>query len=290
MARQPRRAQRARGGGRFYVWGPSERYWSVTTIIDGGIPKDALKWWAAKSVAEFAYDDVSTWLSMPRGRAIDYLKREPFRWTGERADVGSTVHEAAEAFALQKPMPVFDTEEERGYVAAFVDWTRAHRPRFVATEAEVYHRTQRYAGQLDAIIELELDALGDVSIPADWRAGSFLDGDTRVIRLLVDYKTGGDVAAEKGVYAEAGLQLNAYANAEFIGLPNGTEGTIPPLSGAAVLHLGVRGWRLVPVRLGSDVFKAFLYAREVFRWQDETSKTVLGDAIERIFPDTNNEE
>jgi len=293
MARNPRHARRSRGGGRFYVWGESERYWSVTTIIDGAIPKNALKWWAAKRVAEFAYDDASVWLAMPRGRAVDYLKQEPFRYTRDRADVGTTVHEAAEAYALKRPMPTFDTREERAYVASFLDFVRALQPSYVATEAEVYHRTQRYAGTLDAIVDITIEALAalNVRIPDDWRRRAITTADAPFVRLLIDYKTGGDVVEEKGVYPEAALQLNAYGNAEFMGLPDGSEAALPALSGAAVLQLGPRGWRLVPVRLDDPalplaerpIFKAFLYAREVFRWVDETSKDVLGDAIEHIF-------
>lgn len=279
--RSPSRARRASGGGRFYVWGQGERYWSVTTIIGGGIPKDALKWWAAKSVAEFAYDEASNWLGMTRDRAVDYLKREPFRFTAGRADVGSAVHAVAEAYALKKPAPPMRTLEERAIVAAFLDFTKRARPTFVATEASVYSRAQKYAGTLDAIADFPLDALAELG-PHPWTP---TDGAGHV-RLLIDYKTGGDVADGKGVYPEAALQLNAYAGADFIGLPDGTEGAMPAVDGAAVLQIGAQGWRFVPVRLGDDVRKAFLYAREVYRWCESTSKTVLGDPLEHVL-DTN---
>lgn len=44
---------RKSGSKRFYSW-RNENHWSVTTIIDGAIPKRALIYWAANEVAEYA--------------------------------------------------------------------------------------------------------------------------------------------------------------------------------------------------------------------------------------------
>lgn len=272
----PRRSRQARAG-RYYVWGAGERYWSVTTILKA-LPKDALKWWAAASVAEFAYDEVANWMGMERSRAVDYLKREPFRFTSDRADLGTAVHGAADAYALGKPAPALERLEERQHVAAFLHFTKVMAPRFVATEAEVYSRRHKYAGQTDAILELSLGALLDLeqSFPAEWRdRAEARDG---VLRVMVDYKTG------KGVYPEAALQLNAYAHADFLGMPNGAEAPLPELDALAVLHLQPNAWRLVPVRLDPEVFTAFLYVREVFRWLEVTSKDVLGDELAGAVP------
>jgi hypothetical protein len=290
----PRGASNARGGGRLYTWEPTgERYWSVTTIIGGGIPKDALKWWAARTVAEFAYDEASNWLGMTRDRAIDYLKREPMRYTGGRADVGSAVHAAAEAIVLGRALPRFRELEERQIVAVFLDWTRHAKPTFDLVEASVYSRRQKYAGTLDGIAVFDFKVLEELAaerllgLPASWAdaaARNEAAGVGRVVRLILDYKTGGDVEEGKGVYPEVALQLAAYAGADFVGAPNGTEQPLPAVDGGLCVQLGARGWRMVPVRIDGDVFKAFLYAREVFRWQEQTSRTVLGDALDRIIP------
>lgn len=280
----PANARNAKGGGRFYTWGRGgERYWSVTTIIGGGVPKPALKWWAAGSVAEFAHDHAHEWLSMERSRAIDYLKREPLRYTSDRADFGTLIHSCAEAFALQKPMPAFDTRDERRAVAAFLDFIATYRPDYEATEFSVYSRAQRYAGTADAIVTIpgEVIEARKEQIVLPWEP-PYAGGVGP--RLLVDYKTGGDVAKEKGVYPEVALQLNAYARADFIGLPNGNEAPIPALDGAACLHLGPAGWRLVPVRLDEAIFKAFLYAREVFRFQEVIAPSSLGTADGALLP------
>lgn len=275
----PAQRTTTRGGRRFYVWGRGERYWSVTTILKA-LPKDALKWWAAGRVAEFAYDRSKTWFTMNRSEAIDWLKREPLRFTGERADVGSAIHAAAEAWVLKKPLRGDFAEEEQKAIGHFLDFIDRLQPRYLLTEASVFHRRQKYAGTLDAVAEfpygllLELAGGNPNLIPWD-------PGDRDFVRLLVDYKTGGDIEEDKGVYPEVALQLAAYARAEFVGMPNGAEVPLPEVDGAAVLHVQAAGWRLVPVdALREDVFRAFLYVREVFRWIEVISKDVLGTPLE----------
>jgi hypothetical protein len=276
----PRNARTSHSG-RFYELGRGgavERYWSVTTILSA-LPKDALKFWAAKQVAAFAVDRAATWYTMERDEAVDWLSREPLRYTGKRADYGTAVHAAAEAWAVKKPMRGNFSDEERAAAGQFLRFAELLQPRFVATEATVYSRAQKYAGTLDAIVEIEIDRLLAVWAPnvIPWQPK---DGAS-FVRLIIDLKTGGDVEEGRGVYPEAALQLAAYARAEFLALPNGGEAPIPELDGAAVLHLNAGGWRLVPAdALNPAVFKAFLFTREVFRWIEETSKTVLGIALD----------
>ena len=57
---------------------------------------------------------------------------------------------------------------------------------------------------------------------------------------------------------------------------DGSEGPMPAVDGALALHLTVNGYRLLEIRCDDEVYRSFLYAREVFRWIEETSKTVLG--------------
>lgn len=272
----PANAQKAGAGGRFYVWG-RERYWSVTTILKA-YPKDALKWWAARTVATFAYDDAKTWMGMPRDRAVEYLRNEPLRYTGTRADFGSTAHAIAEGLALGRPLPDFESLEQRRTAANFLGWVDRFQVTFDATEFSIYSRRQRYAGTADNIVRIPLAILDEVWPDHPWDHAEGADH----VRLLGDYKTGGDVTERKGIYPEVSLQLNAYANADFIGLNGGAEAPIGHLDGAFALHLGPTGWRMVPVRLGSDLFKAFLYVREVFRFQEVLSKDALGIAFEHF--------
>jgi hypothetical protein len=62
---EPKHAQNTRGGKRFYTWGDTN-FWSVTTILSGGVPKPALVPWGIKSTAEGAvthFDVLTTMLS-----------------------------------------------------------------------------------------------------------------------------------------------------------------------------------------------------------------------------------
>lgn len=287
---QPKNARRT-STGRLYEWrSPGlpmdqepERYWSVTTIIKGGLPAPALMAWGMKAVAEFAVANYRQLAAMvgssyrfdrdPSGRivgilddpdavvsAIDWLKGSPYRERERKADAGTAIHAHAEAYALGKPMPE-PTPDIAEQVAAFHRFLEDFQPTpvrhdggFWMAEASVYNRTESYAGTLDAIMDIP-------------RHG----------RCLIDYKSA------KGVYAETAMQLAAYRFAEFIGLPDGTEWPMPKVDGCAVLHLhpdaGPRGYALIPVIADEQVFTAFKYAREVFRWAEETSKGVVGKPI-----------
>jgi hypothetical protein len=130
---------------------------------------------------------------------------------------------------------------------AFTLFVRDYEPEYLATEASVYSRKWHYAGTLDAIVKI----------------------DNRT--LLLDAKTG------KGVYPEVALQLAAYRYADFIGAPDGSEEPMYPVDGCAVLHLPAEGptYQLVDVRADEQIFKSFLYALEVFMWQEDYSKGVL---------------
>lgn len=284
-------------GRRFYTWG-DEAFWSVTTLINGGIPK-FLHAHYAKMAAELALDAIvergphsragaivrrlaergradvverqargeltSIKLAKLTGRdlALRWVKGAADRHRDAAAERGSAVHDQAEALVLQHareasrlhlehdaiaPWPA----ELEGYQRAFVSWVDDYAPEFLAAEASVFNRAQAYAGTLDAIARIHLP-----------------DGSSLV--PVIDYKSG------KAVYAEVALQLAAYARGEFVGAPDGvTELPLPVVDAGAVLHLRADGtYQFRLVRIDDVVFSAFLFGREVFRWLDETSKTVL---------------
>lgn len=250
---EPRNANTSRGGKRFYSW-RNENYWSVTTIIGGGIPKPALLPWGIKMVAEGAVEMIESLPAMVAqdpDAAIRFLKGLPYAKRDAAGDLGTLVHAAAEAYSLGQPFPPW-TETVEPCMQSFVRFLDDYQPVFHATEASVYNRTQRYAGTLDTIATLRLPL----------HEGPF--------KGILDVKTG------KGVYPEVGLQLAAYRHAEFIGLPDGSEAEMPEVDGGLCLHLTPTGYRLIEVRCDETVFQSFLYAREVFRFLEETSKTILG--------------
>lgn len=291
------RGSRQTSRGRLYEWRRPdlpldeevERFWSVTTIIKGGLPAPALQAWGMRAVAEFAVANYRQLSAMVGSSyrferdatgavvgvledpdavvsAIDWLKGAPYRERDRKADLGTAVHEQAEAYALGKPMP-----EAHDSIAAnllgFRNFLEDYQPRYAQldgglwlAEASVFNRAERYAGTLDAIADVP--GLG---------------------RVLIDYKTG------KDIYAETALQLAAYRHAEFIGLPDGTEWPMPEVDGCAALHLsplaGPRGYALRPVIADEQVFLAFKYVRETFRWQEETSRGVIGAPLAAPRPE-----
>lgn len=266
--------------GRYYVWRApdgeeTERYFRVTTIIDGGIPKPALMGWAVKETALYAIQNLDI-LKVHVAKDLDGNgKLPPFdektrkpttegcleaykllwnsRFVGrdKAANLGTKIHEAIEAYVLDKPQPEWP-DDIAPYLGNAVQFLKDFEVAVEMTEATVFNRSQRYAGRLDAIATI---------------AGQ---------RWLIDFKTG------SGVYPEAALQMAAYAHAEFIGKPDRTEEPMPAIDRAAIIHLQPDGFRFIPVRIDRDVFTYFCYAREVFRWCETASKQVVFDPIDEV--------
>ena len=294
-------------GNRLYTWtgaGRVEEFYSVTTIIGMGIPKH-LAPWAAKLVAELAYGDVLShgpnsrasaiarrWArsgrvyidaqradgmklakadESPKGLALRYLKGQPDRVRDAAAQRGSAVHDEAETFVLSRIREGARMYAETGdlpdwhtdiapHMAQFVAWLRAYRPRYIATEATVYNRTQVYAGTGDAFIEIPING--------------------RWTTLCLDYKSG------RAIYPEVAIQTSAYAHGEFVGgADRVTEYPVPKVDGTAVLHLTPRGYAFRLLRYDDAVWQSFLYAREIFRWAIDISKTALGEPIAQDVED-----
>lgn len=257
----------SKSGSRFYTW-RQNNLWSATTLISGGVPKPALLPWGIKSVAEGVVKQRAIFLEMlkacetpdacaqgnfcgPCDQTIRWAKSLPYSLRDRAADLGTLVHEWIEADRLGKPMPKVPTQVEP-YLASFRQFVADFNPAYEATEATVINLTERYAGTLDAIVTLTLPL------------------HEQPARYVLDAKSG------KNVYAETALQLAFYRWAEFIGAPDGSEQPMPQTDGGLALHLSPQGYRLIEVQCDETVFRAALYAREVYRWVNETSKSVLG--------------
>lgn len=290
-------------------------YWSVTTIIKGGLPAPALMGWGMRSVAEYAVanhrqiaamlgavslrraeglieSQVAEQLAAAFGAAnrkgepvapywvvsdpdavesaVKWLAGAPYRERERKADVGSAVHAQIEAIILGRPRP----EPGPGvapYIAQFEAFCAATSPEWEASEGTVYSDRESYAGTLDWIATFR----GDVArrLRPD---GQFVGEPT--VRVLGDTKTG------KAIYPEVALQLAAYRHADYVGLPDGTDAPLPSIDAGAALHLTPDSWALVPVRCDEAIFRRFLFTREVFRWVEEESKTVLGQPITPTAP------
>lgn len=244
----PRLARSARGG-RYYEVG-GERYWSVTTILQG-VPKPALPRWAAKAAAEWTIGNLPAVNAMAESdpaAAVEAIKQAPWRESRKKMDLGSEVHAIAEAWAMGTELPEW-SDEAAPFLSSFAGFLEEWSPTFEMTEATVANHQYRYAGTLDSIM--------------------VLDGR----RVIADYKTG------KDIYPESALQLAAYRYAEIVLMEDGSEVALPEVDGGVVIHLTDRGVRVIPVRCDRPVFESFLFVREVWRFQEQTSKYLIGDPV-----------
>jgi hypothetical protein len=295
-------------GNRIYTWhgrGYPEEFYSVTTIIGLGVPK-YLAPWAAKLVAELAYGDVlakgphsrasaivKRWakegaayvtaqreagmkldkvkLTDSQDMALRYLKGQPDRVRDAAGERGTRVHEASEEFVLDRAregarmyqvtgeLPPW-TPDIASHMDSFVRFINDFRPRYISTEATVFSRADQYAGTCDAFMEVRVDG--------------------RWFSLAVDYKSG------RGIYPEVALQCSAYRHGEFVGgADQVTEHPVPVTDGTAVLHLTPKGYKFRLLRDDDATYRTFLYAREIFRWAIDLSKTALGDTIQPDLED-----
>lgn len=305
-------------GSRYYTWGePPETYWSVTTIIGGGYPRWALMPWAAKVVAERAYDDlvekvglehprrrgarsIRLWASLARDAiltrqaageltsiklaklteqdlALRWLKGEPDRIRDAAGAIGSDVHDAAEAHVLdavarglalyrEEADPLADWPTDiKAHGSTFLRFLKEQRPTILFTETSVFNRTESYAGTLDA----------GMILPA--MVERFKTAPDAV--TIVDYKSGASI------HPEVALQLTPYSRAEFAAGADGrTEVELPAFANGAVLHIRPTGYSLRPVAIDDEVWAAFLYVREVYRFATEISRRVLGKALDPLPP------
>jgi len=265
----PAQSRRSSGyGGRTYLWPPGSspataefEVQSVTTLIGKGLPKPFLAPWSAKMVAEYAVQHVDDWAGMskrdPKG-VVDMLKRSVYRSTAEKADMGTIAHASADAYIAGKPLtedqfngmlkdravPLDRWKATKGYAKGALEFLMSHEPEVLHNEATVYSRKHGYAGTLDLLMKLRIGGAEHLAI--------------------------GDFKTSKSIYAEVGLQLSAYANADFIGLNDGTEIPLPgPIEHGVAIRLTPSGqYEAVAFSLTPDLFDVFLACAAVARGQD----------------------
>lgn len=248
----PKVATIKRGGSRFYV-NPEDgavKVPGVTSVV-GMLPKDFLRYWAAKMVAEEAVGDLGVLVQMAlreggKEAAVDYLKRAPDRNTRKAADTGTAAHDLFERMARGENVGRVHPDLAI-FVQHFDEYLRVVKPEYHFLEETVWSDKHGYAGSFDA--------------------HATIDGQ----RLWLDNKT-----TRSGIHAEVGIQLSAYRYADNIIGADGTRQPMPEADGGAVLHIRPEGWKLVPVRCDEAIFDMFLHLREVFEWDKVLKPTVIG--------------
>ena len=231
--------------GRYYPW-KKEKYVSVTTIIGQGIPKPGLNNYFVRSMAETAAKNRALLAPMTEPEAKDWLMTYGRSGDGGAAAIlGSSVHALIDGIVKDAPTRT-PTDAEATFIKSFEKFRKKYKPTFIETEATVFSRKHGYAGKLDFICDI----------------------DGRV--LIGDYKTG------KSVWPEAGLQVTAYKNADFIGRSDGTEHPLPECDGGVILHIRPTGYKVYEVDTSPATFDTFLSALDMFRWLHVDSENVIG--------------
>lgn len=222
--------QRSDDGPRTYAWPPQPPHemevLSVTTAMKS-LAKPFLIGWAAKMSAECAVEDYAIIGAMlekgDKTAALNHVKQARFRDAGGKADRGTIVHSAIEAYVAGKqvdPDAVQAALEEKAvperlWKATFkmidgvMEFLFDNEPEILWSEATVYSREHEYAGTADIIGRLKI---GRTKLPA-------------VI----------DIKSSKAIYNDTAMQLTAYGRADFVGLDDGTEELLLP-DGEPVRH------------------------------------------------------
>jgi hypothetical protein len=252
---------------------------SVTTILNQGVPKEALIFWAGNIVAECAIENLPHLVKASRSQqrrtdAYDWLRRAHTRKKDERADIGSAVHKLIEAHILEQPVPdeLMDDPEMTPFLEHFWTAVADFDITFTASEMVVANPEDGWAGTLDYMLTSPIIASA-LGLPVD-------------TQFMGDTKTGGELdeitsaGYPKGVYPEAGLQMSAYRKGAVCWLRDGQKVPMPATAEVGlVLHLRPQGYRIYPAGCGDEVYAKFLHAKQVAEWTTALSKTVLGDPL-----------
>lgn len=226
----------------------------VTTLIGSGLPKPALTYWAANSVARYVSDrrermrEAFDW--MDNGQLYDLLRKVPWSERDKAAVRGTDVHHLAEKLLHDEEVEV--PPDLAGYVAACVQFLDDWQVRPVLSETTVASRAHNYCGTLDLV-------------------GDLPDGR----RAVIDWKTGAS-----GIWPDVALQLAAYRRAE-VYLKDDTERPLADLNigdkGFAV-WLRPDGYSVYSMDIGAEAFSTFLNVAAVARWA-KASKGLVGDPL-----------
>lgn len=257
----PKQARQSndRDAPRTYAWPPLPPHEfeviSVTSATDNW-PKPWLIPWAAKMTAERAVDEYE-WLGKKiekegEKEALKWLKGARFDTSGDKADRGTVVHTAVEAYLSGRPLSNEQFESElverrvprnlwrstAGMLAGVLQFLDDVEPEVIWSESTVYSRTHGYAGTADIIAKARV-------------GGS-------VQPCIIDIKT------SKDIYDDVCLQLAGYGYAEFVGQDDGTEAELVPGHEGPIVHGIVVNpkangtYKRGNFTLGPDVFDAFL--------------------------------
>lgn len=265
-------------GNRWYIHPKTgERFISVTTVLSH-INKFGLVDWSARLAAEAAFDRLP-WLNRASRVApcnatktsdacgncrpcVSYwLAGRHNQVRDDAADKGSRVHEAAEQIALFGSGAHVDADI-RPYVDQYMRWRNVYRPVYEATELTVISRKWGYAGTLDGILRFPDDS----PLPKQLK---HLAG----VPVLKDTKTG------KHLDKPNGWQVNAYAKADAVLLPDGEELPMPEVGGGLILHVRPDRVQMREVHINDANHARFVHMLHVVEGLLEPLGTVMSRPV-----------
>lgn len=236
----------------------------VTGTI-GILDKPAVAYWRGTTVASIIADNLDMFRSLiqtgGKEAAVSWAGKLPGHERDKAADTGSLVHILSEKILRKQ-----ETSVEADLVPYAVALNRAVTELGIdpiSLEKQVCNLTDGWGGTFDIYGRL-LRYFGE-------RKG------------IVDVKTWKRrPEAGSDMYAETALQLAAYGNAEFTGLPGDPKRYSPPRPDFyAVLHLRPElyeaGYQLYVFDVTEREYEVFQSLLVASRWKTERSKSVIGD-------------
>lgn len=273
-----------RPDGRKYFDGEGNEYWSVTTLLSGGVPKQNLIPWAAAQASHSMVEELAIPAQATRQLLIDIKEAE------NSADIQEAVWERLEKaltnyndrdIVLGQLASGVKTHVEKG--RKFV--SNAHkRTRDAAADAgtEAHKAIERHilgepVGELGELAQASFENFLEFEkqLEPRWEASELTVFNPTAkyagtldfiaeIPALGEGLTLGDIKTGKGVYLEVALQLAAYRFAEFATTAHNNEKVdMPKTERAVVLHLRPDSWELVPVQADTEAFQMFLHVSNV---------------------------
>lgn len=236
-----------RGRGHSYEL-DGEKVQGVTTVLNNGVPKNALTNWAARVAGEYAVDNWEALAELAVSERLDRIRTAPDRARSEAGERGSEVHRLVQRYLAGEEVTAPD--ELAGHFDAGVLFEQEWRPVELAVEFAVFARAnpeigrpRAYGGRSDLLARLA-------------------DGHL----WLLDWKT-----ALKGVFPDNALQLAAYRNADFYIVEGDVdehgqfvEHPMPWADRCGIVWLrGDGSYELVPLEADERAFEIFVAAQEV---------------------------
>lgn len=260
-----------RGRGHSYTI-DGQKVTGVTTLIKGGRPNEALKYWAAKEVAQYVVTHLHELLDYEDNLdgLFNLLRRVPDSVRNAAAVRGTKLHVLAEK--LVDGAEVELPEDIEGHVTSYVTFLDAWKVEPVLVEATVGSRTWAYGGTCDLVADVTLP------MPITREQAPWLEADipagTRM-RMLFDPKT-----ARSGIFPDAAYQMAAYRYAEVYLDADGNEQPMADLGieMAAAVHVRGDAAEVVPVNAGEETFRTFTYLATVARRVDG-DKALIGAPV-----------